>query len=147
MSETGELELPPKKQLYVGCGLTQASDEFKQEVEDTKHALRDDWDVMQFLGLTAGTEVDVYRTDIIENVGSCAAFVAIVDEPSIGLGYELCRAAYLGKPVLAVAHKDSKITRLVLGAPSFHDNFEFRRYEDMVEDVPAIISEEFAAFK
>lgn len=133
-----------KKNLYVGCGLTQASEEFKSQVENLKDRLSDDWEIMQFLGLTAGDEKDVYQKDIIENVGGCDAFLGVCDEPSIGLGWELSAAVErLRKPSLGVAHTASKITRLILGAPGFNPNFSFRRYENMVEEVPAIVAEEF----
>jgi hypothetical protein len=133
-----------KKKLYVGCGLTLASEEFKSRVEDLKDRLSKNWEIMQFLGLVDGTAEDVYRKDIIENVGGCDAFLGVCDEPSIGLGWELCESTGLKKPTLAVAHMGSKVTRMVLGAPAFHSTMKFRRYEDMVEDVPEIVREEFA---
>lgn len=132
-----------KKKLYVGCGLTLASQEFKDEVERTKEALGIDWEVMQFLGTTAGTEVDVYDVDIIQNVGGCDAFVGVMDEPSWGLGWESREAVMLGKPTLLVAQAASKITRLALGAPHFVD-LNFQRYEVMARDVPGIVREQFA---
>lgn len=135
--------MPEKKKLYVGCGLTYAPEAFKDQVEELKDQLSDDWEVMKFLGLTASTEIDVYRKDILENVDGCDAFVGICDEPSIGLGWELSRAVDSGKPTLGLAHASSKVTRLVLGAPAFNPHFSFRRYEDLVEDVPAIVLEEF----
>jgi len=136
-----------KRKLYVGCGLTQASEEFKGQVEELKDRLADDWEIMQFLGLVAGNEADVYQRDIVDNVGGCDAFLGVCDEPSIGLGYELRESIVLGKPTLGVAHTDSKITRLILGAPAFNPNFHFRRYDNMVEDVPAIVAEEFAVIR
>lgn len=132
-----------KKKLYVGCGLTQAPQEFKNEVERTKEELAEDWEIMQFQGTTAGSEIDVYEVDIIRNVGGCDAFVGIMDEPSWGLGFETHEAINKSKPTLLVAHVASKITRLALGAPHFV-NMSFRRYEDMVQNVPDIVREEFA---
>lgn len=139
----------PRKQLYVGCSLTHAPEDFKADVEAAKAALREDnWEVMEFLGLTAGTAEDVYRQDILTNVAECDGFVGIVDEPSIGLGWELGAAVmHYRKPSLAVAHVDSRITRLLLGAPGHNPNMRFRTYEDMATDVPAIVAEEFAFLK
>jgi hypothetical protein len=135
-----------KKKLYVGCGLTLASQEFKDHVEVLKSELRRDWDVLEFLGLVAGTAADVYQRDIIENVGSCDAFVAIADEPSIGLGYELAIAVEQHqKPVLATAHVNSKVTRMLLGAAEIHPNMAFEPYEDMIADVPGLIRMQFAS--
>lgn len=133
-----------KPRLYVGCGLTQASEPFKASVENLKEYLRKDWQIMEFLGLSAGTERDVYQKDIIDNVGGCDAFLGICDEPSIGLGWELREAMALKKPTLAVAHRDSKVTRLLLGAPEFNPTLIFRRYEDLLKDVPRIVSEDLS---
>jgi hypothetical protein len=134
-----------KKKLYVGCGLTLASQEFKDQVEVLKSELSQDWNVLEFLGLVAGTAADVYERDIIENVGGCDAFVAIADEPSTGLGYELAIAGELHrKPTLAVAHVNSVITRLVKGSPFFNPNVSFKTYEDMIADVPELVRVEFA---
>ena len=134
-----------RKKLYVGCSLTLAPQIFKDKVEQTKARLKDDWDVLEFLGLTAGTEVDVYQVDILENVRNCDAFVAIADEPSFGLGWETREAVLLRKPTLLLAHAASKVTRLALGAPHFFpdQHFEFRRYDDMVQEVPMIVNQEF----
>ena len=132
-----------KRKLYVGCGLTHAPLQFKDGVETLKDKLADEWEVMQFLGTTAGTEIDVYERDIVENVGGCDAFLGIMDEPSWGLGWESREAVMLGKPALLVADAASKITRLALGAPNFED-IAFRRYENLVQDVPGIVREEFA---
>jgi len=143
MATQESLMVVEKKKLYVGCGLTLAPQAFKDEVERTKQALSHDWEVMQFLGITAGTEVDVYETDIIRNVGGCDAFVGVMDEPSWGLGWESREAVMQGKPTLLVAHAASTITRLALGAPHYVD-MSFRRYEDMARDVPEIVREEFA---
>jgi hypothetical protein len=133
-----------KKKLYVGCGLTLAPQEFKDEVEELKAELARDWSVLQFLGTTAGTEIDVYEKDIIENVGGCDAFVGVMDEPSWGLGWETREAVLQAKPSLLVAHIGSRITRLALGAPHFNPILSFRRYENLVQDVPEIVREEFA---
>ena len=141
------MEAEAKKKLYVVCGLTQASEEFKDQVEALKARLGTEWEIMEFLGLVAGNEADVYQRDIIDNVGGCDAFLGVFDEPSIGLGWELRESIGLGKPTLGVAHVDSKVTRLILGAPAFNPNFKFRRYENMVEDVPPIVVEEFAVVR
>src|SRR5688572_14440456 len=104
MSSPDLLSVVEKKKLYVGCGLTLAPERFKEDVELLKNELRHDWDVLEFLGLVTGNAADVYQRDIVENVGACEAFIAVVDEPSIGLGYELAIATEkLGKPVLATA--------------------------------------------
>lgn len=124
--------------IYVGCSLTQAPNDFKQSVEWLKAGLRDaGYETLEFLGLTHGTARDVYEHDIHNCVGKCDFFLAICDLPSIGLGYELGTAVEKhGIPTLAVAHVDSKVTRLVLGVS--HPLFHFERYGEMAEVIDMV---------
>lgn len=102
--------------LYIGCSLTQAPEDFKQKVEQAKKSLRGKYEVLDFIGLEKGTANDVYNWDIHACVATCDAFVAIVDLPSIGLGYELGVAIEkLEKPTLILAHQDAKVSRLIYG--------------------------------
>lgn len=131
-----------KLKLYVGCSLSKASKEFVDSVERLKTALAEDgFEVLDFLGLTKGTPKDVYEWDIVRNVRTCDVFIAICDEPSTGLGYELCEAVRVKKPVLAVAHQDTFVTRLVIGASEAEPNLTFARYTDIVTDVPKLLKE------
>lgn len=123
--------------LYIGCALTHATDEFKQNVQALKEGLREVCNVLEFIGLVNGTAQDVYNHDINVCVRGCSLFVAICDQASIGLGYELAVQVEDRKmPALAVAHVDSKITRLVLGINQ--PNFEFQNYQDF-NDLYSII--------
>ena len=119
----------PNLTLYVGCALTHATEEFKQNVQALKERLRGICHVLEFVGLVDGTSADVYHHDIDGGVRSCHLFVAICDQASIGLGYELAgQVEDRKKPTLAVAQIDAKVTRLVLGID--RPNFEFKRYRD-----------------
>lgn len=125
--------------LYVGCALTKAPEEFKQNIQALKERLREVCDVLEFIGLVNGTAQDVYNHDINVCVRGCNLFVGVCDEASIGLGYELAVQIEDRKmPALAVAHFDSKVTRLVLGITS--PNFEFKEYKDF-DDLYNIIVE------
>lgn len=127
--------------IYVGCSLTHASEEFRQSVEVVKNELRNHKTILDFLGLEAGTEENVYLHDI-ENVKACDLFVAICDHPSLGLGYELATAVEkYGKPTLAVAHADTKVTRMILGIN--HPQFSFKRYTH-ISEIPALVEEKIA---
>lgn len=115
--------------LYVGCALTYATEEFKENVQILKDKLKDVCNVLEFIGLVNGTAQDVYNHDINVCVRGCDLFVGICDQASIGLGYELAVQVEDRKmPALAVAQVDSKVTRLVLGINK--PNFEFRSYQD-----------------
>lgn len=124
--------------LYIGCGLTHAPEAFRQQIEDIKNVLRKEHEVLDFIGLVAGTAKDVYEWDVHECVGKCDVFVAICDFPAIGLGYEFAMAIEkLQKPTLALAHEDAKITRLVLGIEKPY--YRFVRYKT-IDEIPQIIT-------
>ncbi len=145
MARTDGSSLAEKKKLYVGCALTGAPETFTDAVEATKEELSKDWAIMQFLGTTAGTEIDVYEKDIIENVSGCDAFLGVLDETAFGLGFETRDALEKNKRVLLVANSASRVTRLALALPHFFpEQLSLRRYEDMVQDVPEMAREEFA---
>lgn len=115
--------------LYIGCALTHATEEFKQNVQTLTKRLKEVCNVLEFIGLVDGTAQDVYNHDINVCVRGCDLFVGICDQASIGLGYEFAVQVEERKmPALAVAHVNSKVTRLVLGIDQ--PNFEFRSYVD-----------------
>jgi len=130
-----------KKKIYIGCSLTHAPDDFKVAIEDLKNKLRKSYEILDFVGLAAGTPEEVFEWDT-NCVRTCDLFVADVTHPAIGVGYELGVALEMGKPVLAVAHKDAKVTRLVLGVTS--KNFSLYRYGS-VEEVEKKIEKKIKA--
>ena len=128
-----------KPKLYVGCALTQATEEFRESIEQFKDVLRGrGYEVFDFVGLVNGTAADVYKWDIGHCVADCDAFIAICDLPGLGLGYELCEAVRLKKPMLVAAHNDALVTRLVLGAAEVEPNFNFVRYDNLGDLLPLI---------
>lgn len=125
--------------LYIGCSLTHATEDFRKEIDSLKNSLRPDYDILDFLGLVSGSNEDVYMWDIHECIEKCDVFVAIVDYPAIGLGYELGTAIEkLSKPTLALAHENAKISRLILGIN--HPNYKLVRYESITE-IPTLIKQ------
>jgi nucleoside 2-deoxyribosyltransferase len=141
MPTSRKIANPKKTKLYVGCSLTGASEKFKNSIEKLKDDLRaEGYEVFDFVGLVSGTPADVYNWDIGHCVRDCDALVGICDFPSIGLGYELSVATALKKPVLAIAQKDSLVTRLVLGAAAVEPNFRFERYTQIGKDVTPLVN-------
>lgn len=129
--------------LYVGCGLSKAPQDFQDQVEVLKETLRSRGDeVFDFVGLVAGTAADVYNWDIGRCVGSAQMIIGVCDEASIGLGWEMGVAAEKHKiPVLATAHVESAVTRLVHGAAEVLPNVRFEPYEDLTRDIPRFADE------
>jgi hypothetical protein len=132
-----------KRKIYVGCSLAVAPKEFKDSIIALKKLLRHKYEVLEFKGQIAGSNEDVYRWDIEHCVANCDVFVAVCDYPSLGLGWELNEAIRLDKRVLGVAHTDSVVSRLVLGAAEVKPNFMFERYEDLLENVPLLLDKNF----
>ncbi len=131
-----------KPRLYVGCSLARADEEFRQNVENLKDQIRKNgYEVFDFVGLVKGTPRDVYEWDMGHCVKDCDVFLAICDEPSIGLGMEIGEAIRLGKPVLGVANKNSVVTRMVDGAAEVEPNFTFLRYDNFMRDVPVMLED------
>ena len=131
--------------LYIGCSLTQAPEDFKASVDRLKVALRTKYEVLDFIGLVAGTPTDVYHWDVQKCVAQCDLLVAICDYPAIGLGYELGTAIErFHKPVLAVAHTDVTLTRLVVGIDA--PGFSLERYQSLSE-VAGLIEEKITTLK
>jgi len=127
------------KTVYIGCALREDLKEFMGQVSDFKQAVRDEgYEVYDFVGLTDGTEKDVYEWDMRHCVRDCDIFIGVFDHPSTGLGMEFNEATRLGKSVLAIAHEESKITRMVLGASAVEPNVRFERYQQLADVLPLI---------
>lgn len=116
-----------KKKIYIGSSLTHAPEEFKTAIETLKKNLRNDYEILDFIGLVNGTPEDVYEWDL-NCVKSCDLFVADCTYPAIGLGMEIGIAISYNKNTLVIAHTDAKVTRIVLGIT--HPNFTLKRYSD-----------------
>ncbi len=134
----------PHIKVYVGCALTYASEEFKQDVEKFKDVLRTHCTVLDFLGLDDTTPNGVYQHDIHNCVMQCHLLIAIADYPSTGLGYEIgTQCEKRGAPILAVAHTDALVTDLILDTQQ--RGFEFKRYKTLVQDVIPLTLERLQA--
>lgn len=120
--------------VYVACSLTHAPQEFRHAVEVFKSRLKSICNVLCFLGIGSNASShDIYRWDIHECVRKSHLVVAICDLPSTGLGYELGTQVEARRmPCLALAHKNSVVTELILDTRQA--GYEFRRYEELQSD-------------
>lgn len=118
-----------QRKLYFGCAISG----LPKEHYDAMVNLREEifapaYDVLKFCDPST-PDSEVYHHDIHVCVKSCDLLVAIVDSPSLGLGFELCAGLLLfNKPVLALGLKDRYISKLITGIT--HPRFEFSRYEN-----------------
>lgn len=79
------------------------------------------------------TPEQIYSRDI-EWLKECDGVIAEVSNPSLGVGYEVCYALRIGKPVLCLYRRGIFLTRMILGNTSkglvVHDyetDFEWER--------------------
>jgi hypothetical protein len=134
-----------KKKLYIGCALTNVPSDKREILLEMifkiKAELRKSFEILEFLGLVGLSTLppqQVYIHDIKNSVMKADCMLAIVDYPSLGLGYEIATAVEKqGIPVLAVAHKDSIVTRLIRGID--HKNFHFMYYDSVNEIIAKTI--------
>jgi hypothetical protein len=124
--------------LYFGCALIGATDDFREQTMSLREKLRAHFSVLDFVSLGKGTNLDVYKNDIHQQVATCHLMVAICDHTSTGLGYEMATMVEkYGKPVLAVAYQYSVVSRLILGIDA--PFFKFARYNNLDDVVGLLI--------
>ncbi len=87
-------------------------------------------------------EQEIYLRDI-ELLEESDCMVAEVTVPSIGVGYEVCRALGLGIPVLCVHSAGANVSAMVLGNPNMQGRV--REYCDL-DDLEQILYEFAGAF-
>ncbi len=131
--------------LYYGHKLTKATEEFIERMNSMRSYLESalpDCRILKFLGVKDGTSADVFQQDIKVNVASCVLFIAIIDEESTGLGFEIASALYrYGKPVLILYTKGKTVTRLVLGAVIHESEQMLERVMETEEDAANAVRE------
>ncbi|MBP6060710.1 MAG: hypothetical protein KA515_01745 [Candidatus Pacebacteria bacterium] len=135
-----------KKKLYIGCALTRLpkkeEKDFLKMLADLKIGLKDHFEILEFKGVTGlaedATPPEVYIWDINNCVKRADCMLAICDHPSLGLGYEIATAVEKqGIPVLALAHKDALVTKLIRGID--HKDFQFIYYSSVDEIISQTI--------
>ena len=135
-----------KKKLYVGCALSKATKEFRDKVFHLRDDLLSEYfEVLKFAwdrktDKSMFSEVNVYEADLA-CVDGADIFVAICDEPSIGLGVEIERAIQKKKKIFAFHHKDLTIGKIVDAALQSTQLGRLYIY-DNVEDIVEIVKKE-----
>jgi hypothetical protein len=136
------------KKLYVGCSLTllptDQKEVFLRMITEIKKELGKSFEILEFKGIAdigSANQLspkEVYDWDIKECVMKADCMLAICDFPSLGLGYEMATAIEkMGIPVLAVAHKDAIVGRMIRGID--HKNFNFAYYNNAEEIITETI--------
>ena len=127
------------KTIYVGMALTDAPQEFRGEFQvELKAALRniENVEVLDFIGLENGTEVDVYEYDR-KCTEECDVMVAVCDHASLGLGMEIAFRVGVQKPLVLCASEQAKVTRMVTGLAA-KEGYSFVRYSSVADIAQAV---------
>ena len=142
-----------KKKLYVGCALNNVpkdKQDFLLMIPEIKEKLKNDFEILEFRSSVHDfinnthtfSPKEIYEFDIKDSVMNADVMLAICDYPSLGLGYEMATAIEKrGIPVLALAHENSSVSKLILGIN--HPNFHFIRYkttEEIVQKAQEILT-------
>jgi nucleoside 2-deoxyribosyltransferase len=131
----------PKPKIYLGCALTNAPLEFREQIMLLRERIKEKYELIEFFSDPASvgdqsTELEycqkIYEFDK-KCVESCDIMLAEVSYPSLGEGMELAFAVTKNKPILAVAGQDANVSRMIMGITA--PKFEFHRYsktEDLI---------------
>lgn len=104
--------------VYVAAGVTHAPEtledfviEFKKRLRLATPAIVIDW-----VGKDSPVQLSQFYQRNINNVRESDVMIAIVDEPSIGLGMEIHDAISLAKPLICLHREDKPVSRLLVHA-------------------------------
>jgi len=137
--EPEEIKIIPllMKKIYLGCSLTHSSEEYKQNINKLKDILRQKYEILDFIGLGEATNQEVYEWNE-KMCKTCDLFLMESTYPSTGLGIEFGIAMQENKPIIAIAQREAKVTRMLLGVT--YPKFEFHKYDEIEEIVELIDS-------
>ena len=137
------------KTIYVAMAITGSPDEYRVDFQrDLKDALRamSDVEVLDFIDPKESEGENATAADIVDhdklNLENCDLMVGICDYPATGLGMEIVFRHNLHKPLLLFAHKDRKITHMVVGFAQ-RENIPCIKYKS-VDDIVAEVEKALA---
>ena len=122
--------------MYFACSIT-GGRHFESEYQEIVAALLADGHKIPTSHLAQAQVVEeeriiapheVYKRDV-NWIKNCDALIAEVSVPSHGVGYEIGFALNLGKPVLCLHHKDTKVSKMITGNP--HPALVISAYDSM----------------
>lgn len=129
--------------VYFACSLTGGRDDESIYGRIVDHLLARGHEVPtahlarpEVMDLEAVVEpAEVYDRDVAW-IRACDAMVAEVTTPSHGVGYEICYALSLGKPVLCCVRQGVAVSKMITGNDS--EGLHVRSYRDEEETLALI---------
>lgn len=131
--------------MYLGCALKNAPKEFVDGVIVLRQRIEDElgFEILKFVDLSIEprpTHEEIFLSDM-NQIANCDCMVAICDEPSFGLGFEVRTALDLKKPVLMVATEGRVVSSFPQGVNL--PGAAFARYTSF-DHLISLIKEHFA---
>lgn len=129
--------------IYFACSIT-GGREFESVYQAIVHALTEEGHEVPTAHLAesgvGAVEADVHPNEVYERdvawIRACDALIAEVSVPSHGVGYEICHALGLGKPVLALYREERKVSKMISG--NLDPNLAVRSYQTLQDAVQTI---------
>ena len=118
------------KKVYFACALKNAPQEFIDECIKLRQQLKNKFEVLEFVLDQNSTPSNLYENDILYCVKNADFLVAVLDYPSLGVGYEIATAVErYNKKVLGFATEGAVVSSLIQGIPT--KNFTFTRVKSI----------------
>lgn len=132
MAESIYLAVP-----LIGGRHLESARKIAEIIEGLGHKVVSDWVVAEDPGWGLTPEA-VYRRDT-QGVRGCDSLLAEVSTPSHGVGMEIMLAHTLGKRVVCVCQKGTRLSRLLQGMPNI-EIIEYGSFEEVEEDLKVILT-------
>ena len=133
-----------KLKIYIGCSLTQATSEFREQIFNLGDKLNQDFEVLKFLSWrtepgvkSVETKLNIYEFDM-SRIEDCDIFVPIIDLPSVGLGMEFAKAFELKKKIRAFCKKGVRYSAIISTGLETNQQPAIQEYENIDEIVNSI---------
>jgi len=130
--------------IYVGCSLTYASEEYRNDIKTFKNKLRNYYEILDFFSPIKNGKLNndwIKSKDVFEwdsnCIKECDILIAECSYPSLWLWYEIWYANNLWKKIIALAKDWVKVSKMIkwINTP----NFSFFRYENNILDTIKLI--------
>lgn len=129
-----------KHKLYFGCAITGLPLEYVKGMILLRDSFKDHFEVLEFSdNCRCGGS---YLHDIYHCVAGCDLMIAIVDERSTCLGWEMATMVEKHrKPTLAMVHDESLscTNKFLLDISWYNPIFELKKYHNATEILPILL--------
>lgn len=134
---------------YISCPLTHSPEETRQVYKKIQLALDlanlnchapHTWADPIIKGVVDVTAEQVYKNDY-NHVVTAQLVIAVLNEPSLGVGIELQIAQQYGIPIIGVVHEDVTVSRMALGIPQMLRIIKYKDLPDMLKQLNNVLHE------